>query len=107
MERLESMEESRAIAVSTRADRDAPGAAESCRRLMAAVLRSVLHDCRGSAYARARGYLPTDSRSIHRAIAYVSSTDRRWPFSFENVCDALDLDAHLLRRSLTTESRVG
>jgi len=51
--------------------------------------------------------MPTDSRTIHRAIAYVSSTDRRWPFSFENVCDALDLDAHLLRRSLTTESRVG
>jgi len=74
---------------------------------MAAVLRSVLHDCRGSAYARARGFPPADSKTVHRAIAYVSSTDRRWPFSFENVCDALDLDAHLLRRSLTTESRVG
>jgi len=99
--------ESQATTRSTGADRDASRAAASCRRLMAAVLRSVLHDCRGSAYARARGFAPTDSRTIHRAIAYVSSTDRRWPFSFENVCDALDLDAHLLRRSLTTESRVG
>jgi len=97
--------ELRSSTTSTRADRDASLAAASCRRLMAAVLRSVLYDCRGSAYARARGYPPTDSGAIHRAIAYVSSTDRRWPFSFENLCDALDLDPDLLRRSLTTAPR--
>ena len=26
--------------------------------------------------------------------------DRAWPFSFENLCDALDLDARTLRRAL-------
>ena len=26
--------------------------------------------------------------------------DRVWPFSFENLCDALDLDARTLRRAL-------
>jgi hypothetical protein len=72
---------------------------------MAAVLRSVLDDCRGSSYARARGYCPTDVRSIRRAIAYVASTDRGWPFSFENVCDALDLDAGRLRVALVAEPR--
>lgn len=72
---------------------------------MAAVLRSVLHDCRGTVDARARGCLPADMRSVDRAIEYVSNTDRRWPFSFENLCDALDLDANLLRRSLMTASR--
>ena len=67
---------------------------------MAAVLRSVLDDCRGSSYARARGYFPTDARSLRRAIAYVSSDDRGWPFSFENVCEALDLNADRLRIAL-------
>ena len=28
------------------------------------------------------------------------SKDRVWPFSFENLCDALDLDARRLRRAL-------
>ena len=28
------------------------------------------------------------------------SKDRVWPFSFENLCDALDLDADTLRRAL-------
>ena len=28
------------------------------------------------------------------------SKDRVWPFSFENLCDALDLDARKLRRRL-------
>ena len=107
MERLTSVGESQAMSGSIPGDRGASRDADSCRRLMAAVLRSVLHDCRGSAHARARGYFPTDGRSIHRAIAYVSSTDRRWPFSFENLCDALDLDADLLRRSLTTRRTPG
>jgi hypothetical protein len=69
---------------------------------MVAVLRSVLDDCRGSSYARARGYSPVDVRGIGRAMAYVSSTDRGWPFSFENLCDALGLDAARLRSALTT-----
>jgi hypothetical protein len=40
---------------------------------------------------------------IRRAERWVRRRDRQWPFSFDNVCDALDIDgeglrAHVLRR---------
>ena len=37
---------------------------------------------------------------IRNAAAYVASTDRGWPFSFENLCDALGMDANALRDEL-------
>lgn len=78
-----------------------PRVAEPCRRLMAAVLQTVVDDSRGSAYRQSVGYsTPIDAESAHRAIAYVSSTDRSWPFSFENLCDALGLDIGCLRQQL-------
>lgn len=78
------------------------GRADPHRRLMAAVLHTVLDDFRGSRYARARGFRSSsDPRGLRRAIAYVSSTDRAWPFSFENLCDALGLDAGQLRSELS------
>ena len=71
------------------------------RRLMAAVLQAVVDDCRGgSAYRRSVGHGTIDARSISKANAYVASTDRTWPFSFENLCDALGLDAAALREKL-------
>jgi hypothetical protein len=72
------------------------------RRLMAAVLQTVVDDCRdGSIFRRAveKGG-PSDVRDVRRAVAYVSSKDRSWPFSFENLCDALGLSATQLRREL-------
>ena len=54
---------------------------------MVAVLRAAIEDA-------------CDARGAAMAIAYVTSTDRVWPFSFENLCDALDLDAGNLRRRL-------
>src|SRR2546427_113826 len=73
--------------------------AEPHRRLMAAVLQTVVDDCRGSAYRRARGYRsPVARQDRRRAVAYVTSRDRIWSFSFENLCDALGLDAQRLRR---------
>ena len=57
--------------------------AEPHKRLIAAVLQAVVDDCRGG--------------SVYRRSA---STDRTWPFSFENLCDALELDAVALRREL-------
>src|SRR5437899_2677558 len=75
--------------------------AEPHRRLMAAVLQAVVDDCGGSVYRRARGYRSSAARQDRRkAIAYVASTDRTWSFSFENLCDALGLDARRLRREL-------
>jgi hypothetical protein len=72
------------------------------RRLMAAVLQTVVDDCRdGSVFRRAleRGG-SADVRDVRKAVAYVASTDRSWPFSFENLCDALGLSAADLRREL-------
>jgi hypothetical protein len=68
---------------------------------MAAVLRTVIDDCRsGSLYRRATGKGAVGADGVRKAVAYVASTDRPWPFSFENLCDALGLDADALRREL-------
>ncbi len=56
---------------------------------MAAVLQAALDDAR-------------DLRASGGALAYVASTDRDWPFSFENLCEALDIDAGGVRRRLIT-----
>jgi hypothetical protein len=75
---------------------------EPHKRLMAAVLRAVVDDCRGgSVYRRSSGKGTVGPLSIGKAVAYVASTDRGWPFSFENICDALGLDTAALRRELT------
>jgi hypothetical protein len=72
------------------------------RRLMAAVLQGVVDDHWGSVYRRAAGYgSPTNLRRLRAAaVAYVASRDRRWPFSFENLCEALSLDSGRLRNAL-------
>ena len=75
--------------------------AEPHKRLMAAVLQTVVDDCRGLVYRRARGdRTPIARRDVRKATAYVASTDRRWAFSFENLCEALGLDAGCLREEL-------
>jgi len=75
--------------------------AEPHKRLMAAVLRAVVDDCRaGTAYRRSAGHTAIDVRYVRKALAYVASTDRTWPFSFENLCEALDVDADTLRHQL-------
>ena len=67
---------------------------------MAAVLQGVLDDVRGSRYRRAAGHLPPTPRQFRAAVAYVASRDRRWPFSFENLCEGLNLDPARMRRAL-------
>ena len=79
--------------------------AEPHRRLMAAVLKAVIDDCRDFAAQRmtmARG-LSLGSPSRDDAFDYVASTDRVWPFSFENLCDALGMNAECLRQELRKE----
>ena len=74
---------------------------EPPRRLMAAVLQTVLDDVRGPS-RRAAG------RHAHeQARAYVASTDRSWPFSFENVCEAIGIDADLMREQLSVPGSSG
>jgi hypothetical protein len=70
---------------------------------MAAVLRAAIDDCRaGTVYRRSAGYEAIDGRLVRKAVDYVTSGDRVWPFSFENLCEALDLDAGALRDELDT-----
>lgn len=69
--------------------------AEPERRLMAAVLWRAVDDSQGSGFPMA-----TESRKILKARAYVASRDRTWPFSFENLCESLDVSARHLRRAL-------
>jgi len=71
------------------------------RRLMVAVLQTVLDDCQGTVYARATGVKGgATERALRDALAYVASRDRSWPFSFENLCDAVGIDADGIRRAL-------
>ena len=75
--------------------------ADPHKRLMAAVLQAVIDDCRGGThYRRSVGCGTVDSQTIRKANAYVASPDRTWPFSFENLCEALGLDAAALRQAL-------
>jgi hypothetical protein len=71
------------------------------RQLMAAVLQTAVDDYWDSFCPRSPGYgtLAARRRCRH-ARNYMLSKDRMWPFSFENLCDALDLDARTLRRAL-------
>ena len=72
------------------------------KRLMLAVLQTVVDDFQGSATRRSAGLpCPSDPKAYQAAWAYVASTDRSWPFTFENLCDALGLDAGCVRQRLT------
>jgi hypothetical protein len=72
------------------------------RRLMMAVLQTVVDDVLGPMQRRraAGRHGSVDERDRARARAYVTSTDRSWPFSFENVCEAIGVDADRLRGAL-------
>ena len=73
---------------------------EPHKNLMAAVLRTVVDDCRGASIdPRPVGHADLIPRGVRQAIAYVASTDRAWPYSFENLCEALGLSAETVRRS--------
>jgi hypothetical protein len=71
------------------------------RQLMAAVLQTAVDDYWDSFCPRSAGHgTPAAGRRCSHARVYILSKDRVWPFSFENLCDALDLDARTLRRAL-------
>lgn len=71
------------------------------RRLALAVLQTVLYDCRsGAAVPGEEPASPRDRQAYERAMTYVMSRDRTWPYSFENLCETVDLDASCLRRGI-------
>ncbi len=72
------------------------GAHEPERRLVVAVLQDAV-DC-FQKHLRARD---RKARQLFvDAEEWICSEDRSWPFSFENVCDLLQINAEYLRRGL-------
>ncbi len=68
------------------------------RRLAIAVLQDAV-DC-FQKHLRARD---RKARQLFvEAEEWISSEDRSWPFSFENICDLLQINAAYLRRGLLT-----
>jgi hypothetical protein len=66
------------------------------QRLMAAVLVNAINY-----YVRyAQASDPTQRWLHHDAARWIGNRDTAWPYSFENICSALGLDAATFRRQL-------
>src|SRR5215470_19985921 len=74
------------------------GGLERERLLMLAVLEDAI-DC-FQKYAFVRD--PRGRQMFEEAREWVGSTDRGWLFSFENICDTLEINAEYVRRGLRT-----
>ncbi len=72
------------------------GGFERERLLMLAVLEDAI-DC-FQKYAHAHD--PRGRQIFEESQAWVHSDDRSWLFSFENICDTLEIDAEYVRRGL-------
>ena len=72
------------------------GAHEPERRLVVAVLEDAV-DC---FQKHIRAHDDKARQLFLDAEEWISSEDRSWPFSFENVCDLLQINPEYLRRGL-------
>ena len=72
------------------------GAMGGERRLMLAVLQDAL-DCFRK-YAAARD--SAGRQLFDETCEWISSRNRKWSFSFENICETLEIDPDYLRRGL-------
>jgi len=72
--------------------------AASCpeKRLMLAVLEGAVDDFQRCVTAHDRA----GQRRFHEAEGWFESSDTDWPYSFQNICQALGLDAGYLRAGL-------
>jgi hypothetical protein len=69
------------------------------QRLALAVVRQAVEDLRKHRWARRRR-----AQRIYRdAYEWVDATDRRWPYSFINICEVLQLSPTALRAELLGE----
>jgi len=72
------------------------GGLERERLLMLAVLEDAI-DC----YQKfAHSHDPRGELMFQEACEWVGSSDRSWLFSFENICDTLEINADYVRRGL-------
>lgn len=74
------------------------GEHEPERRLVIAVLQDAVDCFQKHMLSRDR----KQQQLFRDAEEWISSTDRSWPFSFENVCDLLQINSEYLRRGLIT-----
>src|SRR5262245_31759211 len=75
--------------------------AEPEKRLSLAVLQTVLYDCRTAGLRGAKGRTRVRNRHAYDlAMAYVASRHRTWPYSFDNLCETIGVDASSLRQRL-------
>ena len=66
------------------------------KRLMLAVLEDAL-DC----YRKYAGVVEGPGLQLFRDVdVWITSRDRRWYYSYENICDTLEIDADYLRDGL-------
>jgi hypothetical protein len=70
---------------------------QSERHLMLAVLQDAV-ECYQK-YALARD--PRGRTLFTDAVEWIESTDRQWPFAYENICDSLGLDPASVRSGLS------
>jgi hypothetical protein len=66
------------------------------RLLMLAVLEDAVDCYQKHAHARD----PRAAQLFEEAEEWVESADRSWLFSFENICDTLEINADYVRRGL-------
>lgn len=66
------------------------------KRLMLAVLQDALDCYQKYAFSR-DGY---GRQLFDEANAWIQGTERDWHFSFENICEALDIDPGYVRRGI-------
>ena len=81
----------------------APGPLERTRHAFAGeqlLRRAVLIDAVMTIIKYADVDKPRARRLLAEASAWVAADDREWPFSFLNICDALDLSAPRVRSSI-------
>ncbi len=76
--------------------RQVEGSAQPEKRLMLAVMEDAIATFQKS--------LPEANRRQRRLLReteeWIRATDRSWPFSFENICAALDIEVDYLRQGL-------
>src|SRR5262245_59769294 len=82
--------------------RQLPGG--GARALMWAVLEEAIMCLAGNPPSVGRSRRPTAQLAL-QAERWVRSDDQTWPFSFENLCAALGLDAPALRAALLEAAR--
>lgn len=66
------------------------------KRLMLAVMEDAISTFQKSV----RGLTRRQRRLLRETEEWIGSADSRWPFSFENICAALDIEPAYLRRGL-------